>query len=185
MAEAQRFAERNISWVERQLVRLAANPRSPKEWTLGTTFLLRGESVTLDKAADRSDHVQFGSELLRVNDAETSLRAAVEKHLWHLAARELPPKVFEFAQMHGLTVRRVTVRNQKSRWGSCSRRGTISLNWRLIQAPAFVRDYIILHELMHLRQMNHSVRFWREVEGVCPDYLVAERWLKLNAALLR
>jgi hypothetical protein len=77
------------------------------------------------------------------------------------------------------------VRSQKSRWGSCSRRGTISLNWRLIQTPAFVSDYICLHELMHLRQMNHSPRFWREMERVCPDYRMAERWLKEHSGLLR
>jgi hypothetical protein len=77
------------------------------------------------------------------------------------------------------------VRNQKSRWGSCSRRGTISLNWRLIQAPPFVCDYIILHELSHLKEMNHSARFWHEVERVCPDYKMAERWLKQHSVLLK
>jgi hypothetical protein len=82
-------------------------------------------------------------------------------------------------------VRRVTVRNQRSRWGSCSRRGTISLNWRILQAPPAVRDYLILHELMHLREMNRSARFWREVERACPDYKQAERWLKHHSALLR
>jgi predicted metal-dependent hydrolase len=89
------------------------------------------------------------------------------------------------AGQHQLQVNRITVRNQRSRWGSCSRRGTISLNWRLIQTPVFVQDYIILHELMHLREMNHSARYWREVANVCPDYPVAERWLKRHAALLR
>ena len=78
----------------------------------------------------------------------------------------------------------MTVRNQRSRWGSCSRRGTISLNWRLIQAPVFVRDYLILHELAHLKEMNHSRRFWREVARLCPDFAQAERWLKEHASLL-
>jgi len=72
----------------------------------------------------------------------------------------------------------VSVRNQRSRWGSCSRHGTISLNWRLVQTPTFVRDYIILHELAHLKEMNHSKRFWREVARLCPDFGRAERWLK-------
>ena len=80
---------------------------------------------------------------------------------------------------------RVTVRNQRTRWGSCSRRGTISLNWRLIQAPGFVRDYIILHELAHTLEMNHSDRFWRQVETLCPDYRNAERWLKQHKEVLR
>ena len=93
--------------------------------------------------------------------------------------------MLEYAAVHQLPVRRITVRNQRSRWGSCSRRGTISLNWRLIQAPPFVRDYLILHELSHVREMNHSPRFWREVERVCPDYETAERWLKQHSALLK
>jgi predicted metal-dependent hydrolase len=92
--------------------------------------------------------------------------------------------VLELAARHGLTVRRITVRSQKSRWGSCSRRGTISLNWRLVQAPGFVRDYLVLHELAHLREMNHSRRFWGEVARLCPDYREAERWLKQHSILL-
>src|SRR5947208_16572007 len=129
--------------------------------------------------------VRVGKAVLKVADSAADLRPAIEKHLWRLAAKELPPRVLEFAAMHQLPVRRVTVRNQRSRWGSCSRRGTISLNWRLIQAPPFVRDYLILHELSQLTEMNHSTRFWREVERVCPDYEAAERWLKQHSALLK
>jgi predicted metal-dependent hydrolase len=132
-----------------------------------------------------SGRIRFGGEELATGVETGDFRPAIECHLWKLAAQELPSRVMEFAATRGLTVRRVTVRNQKSRWGSCSRNGTISLNWRLIQAPAFVRDYLILHELMHLRQMNHSPRFWREVERVCPDFQNAERWLNQHAALLR
>jgi predicted metal-dependent hydrolase len=91
----------------------------------------------------------------------------------------------ELAALHGIEVGRVSVRNQRSRWGSCSRRGTISLNWRLIQTPERVRDYIILHELAHRRHMNHSPRFWQEVEWLCPDYLEAERWIKRHGRWLR
>ena len=72
----------------------------------------------------------------------------------------------------------VSVRNQRSRWGSCSTRGTIALNWRLIQMPPDVSDYVILHELAHRRQPNHSTRFWREVEALCPWWREAERWLR-------
>lgn len=81
----------------------------------------------------------------------------------------------ELAALHGIGVARVSVRNQRSRWGSCSRRGTISLNWRLIQTPEEVRDYIILHELPHRRHMNHSLRFWQEVERLCPGYFARHR----------
>ena len=117
--------------------------------------------------------------------ASADLRPVIEKHLRQLATRELPPRVREFSAQHQIAVTRITVRNQKSRWGSCSRRGTISLNWRLIQTPDFVRDYIILHELAHRRHMNHSVRFWSEVERLCPDFRTAERWLKTHRDFLR
>ena len=113
------------------------------------------------------------------------LRPAIQKRLRRLAARELPARVGELAARHCLKAARVSVRDQKSRWGSYSRRGTVSLNWRLIQTPDQVRDYIILHELAHGRQMNHSDQYWAEVARLCPDYLQAERWLKQHATRLR
>jgi len=185
-AEARRFAERNSAWLERELLRQAARRTAPRTWTAGTEILFRGERVRLEPGtnSDAGD-LPLGSEIVRLEKPAADFRPAVERHLWRLAARELPARVLELAALHQSPVRRVTVRNQRSRWGSCSRRGTISLNWRLVQAPAFVRDYIILHELAHLREMNHSRRFWREVARLCPDYLVAEKWLKQNSDLLR
>ena len=184
--EGRRFAERNVEWLARQLERLSAHPVKPKQWLVGTEILFRGESVKLEAGVNgESGNIQFGGEAVKVNDHEANLRPAIERHLWRMAAKELPPRVLEYARLHQLPVRRISVRNQKSRWGSCSRRGTISLNWRLIQTPAFVRDYILIHEIMHLREMNHSSRFWREVERACPDYETAERWLKQHSTLLK
>lgn len=100
------------------------------------------------------------------------------------ARRELVPRVGELAHAHGLRVTRVTIRRQRSRWGSCSRQGAISLNWRLAHAPAFVRDYVIVHELMHLREMNHSPRFWAQVDAAFPQRNLAEQWLKAHAPYL-
>ena len=208
-AMARQFVERHVAWLEREFQRLQAQPRKPAAWTIGTEILLRGDAVRIeagsggeakkienppssgygatseDDATREAEIVRFGGESARVTDPAADLRPAIEGRLRQLAARELPPRVLELAARHGLTVRRVTVRSQKSRWGSCSRRGTISLNWRLIQTPAFVSDYICLHELMHLQQMNHSPGFWREMERVCPDYRLAKRWLKEHSVLLR
>jgi predicted metal-dependent hydrolase len=185
LAEARRFAQRNVGWLEKELLRHAMRPSSPKTWPPGTEVFFRGERVRLEAGASgASSVVRFGSEVLPIAEAAGDLRPAVERHLRQLAARELPPRVVELAALHSLPARRVTVRNQRSRWGSCSRRGTISLNWRLVQAPAFVRDYLILHELAHLRQMNHSRRFWSEVALLCPDFAEAERWLKQHSRLL-
>jgi predicted metal-dependent hydrolase len=101
-----------------------------------------------------------------------------------LARLELPPRTRELASLHQLTVKAVHVRNQRSRWGSCSGRKTISLNWRLIQLPPEISDYIILHELAHLTFLNHSERFWAEVARLCPDYSAAEHWLKTHGERL-
>lgn len=101
------------------------------------------------------------------------------------AARELPPLLDARATELGLTVARVTIRNQRARWGSCGRDGHITLNWRLVLMPDWVRDYVIVHELMHLRRMDHSPAYWRLVAAECPDYRRARDWLRSNGASLR
>ena len=183
ISAARDFASRNVGWLEQQFQRLAARPKNPDTWILGTEIHFRGELVRIEPDADGS--IRFSTERMNVPDANADLRPAIQKHLRALASKELPLRVMGLASLHGMNVSRVTVRNQKSRWGSCSRRGTISLNWRLIQTPEFVRDYIILHELAHRRQMNHSEKFWQEMKHLFPDYLQVERWLKQHSNLLR
>ena len=187
-AEARRFAARQIDWIRRQLDRRSEQPpRLPVRWHEGSSIYFRGEIVRIEAMTiGQSGSYRLSAEVIHLGSVSgDNLRPALERALWHRAAKEFPPRVECLAAEHGLSVFRVTVRNQRTRWGSCSRRGTVSLNWRLIQAPPFVSDYVILHELMHLRQMNHSARFWREVATVCPEYAKAERWLKDHADLLR
>ena len=181
-AEALAFATRQHEWIAKQL--LKPRPAGPAEWRLGTEILFRGERCAL-RAGTQPNEVAFAEQTARVTPGAINLRHAVERQLHRLAVAELVPRTLELALQHQLRVTRVSVRNQRSRWGSCSARGTISLNWRLIQTPVFVRDYIILHELMHRREMNHSARYWRCVAEVCPDYRTAEAWLKANHGLLR
>jgi predicted metal-dependent hydrolase len=184
--EGRQFAERNTEWLARQSERLAAHPIKPTQWQIGTEILFRGDVVKLEAVTNgESGAVRCGDEIVHVPKECGDLRPWIVKHLWKLAATEFPSRVLKFAAAHQLAVGRVAVRNQRSRWGSCSRHGTISLNWRLIQTPSSVRDYIIIHELMHLRQMNHSARFWREVESACPAYEAAEQWLKQQSGLLK
>jgi predicted metal-dependent hydrolase len=185
-AEGRAFAERNTGWLADQLQRQATRPAGPKPWMIGTEILFRGVLVKLEAGVNgAAGCVCFAGEKVKVAESAVKLRPQIERHLWRLAARELPARVFELAEQHDFAVRRVTVRNQRSRWGSCSRRGTVSLNWRLVQAPAFVRDYIVLHELAHIKEMNHSPRFWNEVARLCPGFAEAERWLKEHQAVLR
>ena len=104
--------------------------------------------------------------------------------LRELARRELIPRIEALAAEHGLTLRKAIIRNQQSRWGSCSRGGAIALNFRLVQMPPAIRDYVLLHELLHLKQQNHSRRFWKLVAAACPDFRAGERWLKTEGRKL-
>jgi len=119
----------------------------------------------------------YADRSVRVASAD-DVRPEIERDLRVLAAGRLIPRLRELAVEHGLEVREVTIRNQRSRWGSCSRSGAIALNLRLVQMPPAIRDYVLIHELMHLKQQNHGPRFWSLVERACPGFLAAERWLR-------
>jgi predicted metal-dependent hydrolase len=123
----------------------------------------------------------------RVEDTRSSCPTYTREALSNLrsrALRELPPRLHALAGHHGLAVSRVSVRNQRSRWGSCSASGHISLNWRLILMPEAVCEYVLIHELMHLRRLDHSPQFWRLVAHACPAYQDARRWLRENRQTL-
>jgi predicted metal-dependent hydrolase len=178
-AEGMRFLERSRDWLQRRHLQWRERQSERQPWHDGSTFLFRGEEVALRVESDLlGPTLFFADQALRGVTTTDDYRAAVQTHLRHLAERELPPRARELAHEHGIAISRVTVRAQKTRWGSCSARGTISLNWRLIHAPPFVSDYLIVHELMHRRQMNHSARYWKLVADAFPRWREAETWLK-------
>ncbi len=183
--EALRFVEEHRDWLERARHRQRQRPRAAEVWTIGTRVLWRGELTEVRiAAAGERPQVCLAADVFRVPRLEGDLRPTLEAHFARRAKVELPGRAWELAAVTGVEVKFVTVRNQRSRWGSCSANGTISLNWRLVQTPEFVRDYIVYHELMHLREMNHSDRFWARVEEVCPGWREAELWIKRNGALV-
>ena len=119
-----------------------------------------------------------------VSDLTDAQRAALEKRYIEAAKEYFPKRAAYFAPLTGGTYGRITIRDQKTRWGSCSARGTLSFNWRLMLAPPAVLDYVVVHELCHLTHMDHSKAFWALVESVCPDYRVHRKWLKEHGAEL-
>ena len=159
-------------------------------------YLLRLDSdgrarVTIPRNGSQREATAFGLRHLdwiagqRARIRRPGLGADEQRELQVRAGTELPSRLLALADVHGLVVRRVGVRNQRTRWGSCGRNGQISLNWRLILMPDWVRDYVMVHELMHLRRLDHSSRFWRLVSKACPDYELARRWLRLHGPSLR
>lgn len=184
--EARRFLSRHADWLDDQRRRLAdVQKRRAAEWQHGKTLWFRGVRVMLGSGAAAFVEagsataglvVRFADVVVPVNGGD--VRSAVQDHLRTIATSELPPRVASLAAAHRFEPGPVTIRNQRSRWGSCSPKRTISLNWRLLQMPESVCDYVILHELAHLRYANHGRRFWSLVARICPWYRDAERWLR-------
>jgi predicted metal-dependent hydrolase len=153
--EAVAFVERERVWIENQRRRL------------------------LERRARARDGCNLSRGFTGPDGQRLTVTQLVER-----AKRELVPRLNELAQIHNLTVSRVSVRNQRSRWGSCSPQGHICLNWRLIALPDWVRDYVLVHELMHLKRMDHTRRFWKLVGRAYPDYQLARRYLRDHWAAL-
>jgi predicted metal-dependent hydrolase len=177
LRQAREFVARQREWIARERHRVL-EAHGPRQWDEGSEVWLRGERVPIAVRRDADAVTIAYAERSIVVRPGDDVREAIERDLRGVARRELEPRLRELAALHGLEPGRVSIRNQRSRWGSCARGGNIALNFRLVQMPPAIRDYVLLHELMHLRQQNHSRRFWRLVEQACPEFRVAERWLK-------
>ena len=154
------------------------------------------KTIAIQIAADGSVTVRVPKQCSRA----AAEKFVEEKREWiRRKQRELEQRIWEqeekkgqqtewtpeyFAGQMGVSFGRITIRDQKTRWGSCSARGNLNFNWRLILAPLEVLDYVVVHELAHRREMNHSDRFWKQVESVLPDYTWRKAWLKKNGDLL-
>jgi len=183
--EARAFAERHGGWIAVRLGRLpAAVPFAP-----GLVIPLRGVDHRIDhrrgaRGTVWSELGADGARLLCVPGEAPHVARRVADHLKREAKRDLEAATRRYAAALGVAVRRVSVRDQSSRWGSCSTSGVLSYSWRLILAPPFVLDYLAAHEVAHLVEMNHSPRFWRTVLRICPDTRRAKVWLDTHGASL-
>lgn len=149
--------------------------------------ILRGPLFMTDQDAERilsekSDYIEKHLAELKTQaeNAQPKLSTEEINRLTDSALKAIPPRLEYFAPIVGVTYGRVTVRNQVSRWGSCSAKGNLNFNCLLMLCPPEILDYVIVHELCHRKQMNHSKEFWTEVERAIPDYKAREKWLKDN-----
>lgn len=180
--EADRFLARSVDWVRE---RLECVPE-PAPFEHGTVLPLRGEphEIVFAGALARRPVVEvvagFGMlppQLVVAGSTEHAPRR-LKDWLMAEARRDLDRRVTHHASTLGLRARRITMRDQKSRWGSCSSDGQLSFSWRLIMAPSHVLDYVAAHEVAHLAEMNHGPRFWRLVEKTMPELEDAKLWLR-------
>ena len=138
------------------------------------------EEILKKKEAWISKHIEKIKEIKERFEAEPTEKLTREKviALAEEALKVIPERVEYFAKVIGVTYGKITIRNQKTRWGSCSSKGNLNFNCLLMLAPPEVLDYVVVHELCHRKQMNHSKAFWLEVEKVLPNYKEVRKWLK-------
>jgi predicted metal-dependent hydrolase len=178
LAEAKDFAQRHGGWIAARLGRLPkAAPFLP-----GTVVPIRGVGHRIVHRAGVRGTVwpetrDSGERVLCVAGSAEHIERRVNDYLKREARNDLQEAVQTYARALGVRVKRLSIRDQSSRWGSCTSAGSLSFSWRLILAPPHVLDYLAAHEVAHLVEMNHSPRFWRVVDKVCDDVERAKRWL--------
>jgi predicted metal-dependent hydrolase len=178
--EAREFAEKHGGWIAARLGRLP----EAAPFRHGSHVPLRGvpHRIVHRRIARGTVWIEHVSDekLLCVAGEAPHLDRRVADFLKREAKRDLEAASRRYAEQLAVRARRVSVRDQSSRWGSCSTSGVLCYSWRLILAPPFVLDYLAAHEVAHLREMNHSPRFWRLVEHLCPSVTRAKRWLDVH-----
>ncbi|MFN3685452.1 MAG: M48 family metallopeptidase [Salinarimonas sp.] len=180
-----RFVEAHAGWIATRVAKLPER-----------VAFVAGALVPVRGVPHRIVHVAGPRAPVRVNTDETGapvllvacdplvVQSRVRDFLRREATRDLAEAVARHTARLGIPARKITLRDTRSRWGSCSAKGHLSFSWRLIMAPAFVLDYLAAHEVAHLKEMNHSHRFWRLAESLCPRLKEAEAWLTRHGAEL-
>jgi predicted metal-dependent hydrolase len=181
LKEAKEFAQKHGGWIAARLKRLpeakpfAHGVEVPMRGVVHRIAHRRGERGTVWIAADEG-----ANPLICVAGEAPHVNRRVGDFLKREAQRDLEAASRRYAEKLGVTIKRICVRDQSSRWGSCSNTGVLSFSWRLILAPPFVLDYLAAHEVSHLIELNHSPRFWRLVERLCPHVGRAKVWLDVH-----
>ena len=178
LAEAKEFAQLHGGWIAARLGRL---PKAAP-FHVGTVVPLRGVAHRIVHRAGERGTVwvetrDSGEKVLCVAGDTEHMDRRVHDFLKREARKDLQKASLAYADELGVKVKRVSIRDQSSRWGSCTSAGSLSFSWRLILAPPYVLDYLAAHEVAHLVEMNHSARFWRVVAKVCSHVERAKSWL--------
>ena len=180
---AREFAQKHGGWIAARLGRLP----EAAPFADGVVVPLRGVPRRIThrhrvRGTVWTEAGDDGEQLLCVAGQAPHIDRRVGDFLRREAKRDLEAASLRFAGELGLNVQRVTVRDQSSRWGSCSTTGMLSFSWRLILAPSHVLDYLAAHEVAHLVEMNHSAKFWQLVQRLCPGHECAKAWLDVHGA---
>lgn len=162
------------------LLSTLADIPSQKQLKPGVCIWIAGERYRLKHAPEIHGAYELRDGMLMISGAREHFPRRVEDALKKIAKQKISAMALRMSGRIGKRINRISVRDTRSRWGSCSSTGNLSFSWRLIFAPREVLEYVVAHEVAHLRVMNHSARFWQMVETICPRYEVAKEWLRLH-----
>lgn len=182
LAEGLTFANDRAGWIRRHLTEIWSALPAPASLGFGTEIPLRGRQVTLVSGPVRRPLSAHGLLILPGNEDRIAARLRAFLRLEARAA--LAAAADRHSATLGRRYGRLTLRDTRGRWGSCSSRGDLMFSWRLIMAPDSVLDYVVAHEVAHLEEMNHAPAFWRLVARLCPDYDDSRLWLKAHGSSL-
>jgi hypothetical protein len=183
-AEIEGYVRQQHDWLRRAWIRLQAKaPQAVPESVTDVRYL--GRTLTLDIRASLFVDIRRHRGILRVHaPPDADVAALIRAWLHARAGRLLAWRLGRFARKLGRAPSRFALSDAQTQWGSCTRRGHIRLNWRLVQAPLALIDYVATHELAHLVHLDHSPRFWAQVVELCPDALARRAELRTMSAAL-
>lgn len=181
-----KLIQRKESWIKtkQDYFKQRQNKTFVRKFVPGEEFLFLGRSYPLVVVEDLPKAVVLDNSLMISSVVLSNAKDHLECWYKAQALEYITQKVEYYAQMTGLKYQSIRINSATTRWGSCGYKDTLNFTWRLIMAPQRVVDYVVIHELMHLKQKNHSRKFWAEVVKMMPDYKQDEHWLKKNGHLL-
>lgn len=174
-------------WIEQKKIEIEAREQrfSPKEFVNGEGFLYLGRSYRLKIVDDQEVPLKFENEFRLSRKVLPQAKEVFIEWYKKKAYEKISERVLWYAQKRGFKHNKVNITNAQKRWGSCSSNGNLNFSWRLIMAPLHVIDYVVVHELVHLEEKNHTRAFWNKVKMLMPNYEKYKDWLKKNSYLLR
>ena len=181
-----RFVEQKDGWIEKKKREAQQKLASavPKRYENGEQFLYLGRSYSLKTVENTESSLSFDDGFLLSENLRADARPLFVE--WYKARAEevIGERLSNFTRLSGIKFTMFRITGAQKRWGSCNSRGNLHFAWRLIMAPLPVVDYVVVHELAHIVEKNHSARFWRGVERILPDYRERRAWLRKNGSML-
>ncbi len=178
-AAIETFVQQKADWITRTREKMKSIvPTLGKQYTEGEKFLLLGSSFDLKLVGLQKHSLHFDSGFTLRSAAQPKGEQVFTRWYKERALEIISERVKQYSQQYNFTPKQVKISSAKTRWGSCSSSGTLNFTWRLVMAPLDVIDYVVVHELVHLRVKDHSSKFWNAVEAIYPEYKKQRKWLR-------